>query len=172
MLVAVGAEPLILPVPGIEQAKTAISVYGQENTLGDRVIVIGGGQVGCETALHLAKLGKTVTVVEMQSQLAPDASPTHRDELMVEIGKEAGFIPICGARCVSVTSGSVTYVQDGKETTITADHVILAAGMKARAAEADCFIGTAPHFAEIGDCVKARTVEWATKEAFYAAVNL
>jgi uncharacterized NAD(P)/FAD-binding protein YdhS len=66
----------------------------------------------------------------------------------------------------------VTFVQDGAEQTITADDVILAAGMKPKAEEADAFIGTAPEFAEIGDCVRARTVEWATKEAYYAAVNL
>lgn len=172
VLVAVGATPLILPVPGVENAKVATSVYGSEDQLGGNVIVIGGGQVGCETALHLVKLGKTVTVIEMQSALAPDASKTHRDELMVEIEKEPGFVTLTGARCVSVTANSVTFMKDGKEQTIVADDVILAAGMKAKTDEADSFIGTAPEFAEIGDCVRARTVEWATKDAYYAAVNL
>lgn len=172
VLVAVGATPLILPVPGVDSAKVATSVYGSEDKLGGNVIIIGGGQVGCETALHLVKLGKTVTVLEMQSALAPDASKTHRDELMVEIEKEPGFVTLTGARCVSVTATSVTFVKDGKEQTILADDVILAAGMKAKADEADSFIGAAPEFAEIGDCVRARTVEWATKDAYYAAVNL
>ena len=172
VLVAIGAEPLILPVPGVENAKVATSVYGSEDKLGKTVIVIGGGQVGCETALHLAKLGKKVTVIEMQSALAPDASNTHRDELMVEIDKEPNFVTLTGARCVSVTATSVTYAKDGAEYTVTADDVILAAGMKAKAAEADSFIGTAADVVEIGDCVRARTVEEATKEAFYAAMNL
>ena len=172
VLVAIGAEPLILPVPGVEHAKVATSVYGSEDKLGDTVIVIGGGQVGCETALHLAKLGKKVTVIEMQSALAPDASKTHRDELMVEIGNEPNFVTLCGARCQAVTATSVTYVKDGKEETVTAADVVLAAGMKPRADEADSFIGTAAEFVEIGDCVRARTVEQATKEAYYAAVNL
>ena len=172
VLVAIGAEPLILPVPGVENAKVATSVYGKEDALGKTVIVIGGGQVGCETALHLAKLGKQVTVIEMQDALAPDASKTHRDELMVEIGNEPNFVTLTGARCVSVTATSVTYAKDGAEQTISADDVVLAAGMKAKADEADSFIGSAPEFAEIGDCVRARTVEQATKEAYYAAVNL
>jgi NADPH-dependent 2,4-dienoyl-CoA reductase/sulfur reductase-like enzyme len=172
VLVAVGAQPLMLPVPGVEQAKVATAVYGKESQLGNTVIVIGGGQVGCETALHLAKLGKRVTVLEMQSALAPDASKTHRDELMVEIEKEPNFVTLTDARCTGISATSVTFVQDGAEQTITADDVILAAGMKPKAEEADAFIGTAPEFAEIGDCVRARTVEWATKEAYYAAVNL
>ena len=172
VLVAIGAEPLILPVPGVEQAKIAIETLGHEDTLGDSVILIGGGQVGCETALHYAKLGKKVTVMEMQAELAPDASTTGRNELLTEIEKEPNFITLTGARCVSLTATSVTYEKDGKLETISADSVVLSAGMKAKTQEADSFIGTALDFAEIGDCVRARTVEYATKEAYYAAVNL
>ena len=172
VLVAIGAEPLILPVPGVEQAKIAIETLGHEDTLGDSVILIGGGQVGCETALHYAKLGKKVTVMEMQAELAPDASTTGRNELLTEIEKEPNFITLTGARCVSLTAASVTYEKDGKLETISADSVVLSAGMKAKTQEADSFIGAALDFAEIGDCVRARTVEYATKEAYYAAVNL
>ena len=172
VLVAIGAEPLILPVPGVEQAKVAIETLGHEEELGSSVILIGGGQVGCETALHYAKLGKKVTVMEMQSELAPDASTTGRNELLTEIAAEPNFIPFTGAKCVSLTATSVTYEKDGKQETITADSVVLSAGMKAKTQEADSFIGTALAFAEIGDCVRARTVEYATKEAYYAAVNL
>lgn len=172
VLVAIGAEPLILPVPGVEQAKVAIETLGHEEELGDSVILIGGGQVGCETALHYAKLGKKVTVMEMQSELAPDASTTGRNELLTEIAAEPNFIPLTGAKCVSLTATSVTYEKDGKQETITANSVVLSAGMKAKTQEADSFIGTALAFAEIGDCVRARTVEYATKEAYYAAVNL
>ena len=172
VIVAIGAEPLILPVPGVDQAKIAIEVLGKEDTLGDSVILIGGGQVGCETALHLAKLGKKVTVVEMQSALAPDASTTGRNELMTEIDREPNFVSLTGARCQSVTANSVTYVKDGEEHTVTADSVVLCAGMRAKSAEADSFFGSADEVSEIGDCVRARTVEWATKEAYYAAINL
>ena len=172
VLVAIGAEPLILPVPGVEQAKVAIETLGHEEELGSSVILIGGGQVGCETALHYAKLGKKVTVMEMQSELAPDASTTGRNELLTEIAAEPNFVPLTGAKCVSLTATSVTYEKDGKQETITADSVVLSAGMKAKTQEADSFIGTALDFAEIGDCVRARTVEYATKEAYYAAVNL
>ncbi len=172
VIVAIGAEPFILPVPGVEQAKVAIDVLGHEETLGDNVIVIGGGQVGCEAALHLASLGKKVTVVEMQSDLAPDASTTGRNELMTEIAKESNFISLTGARCLSVTDKSVTYAKDGKEETISADSVVLCAGMKPKAQEADSFLTCADSVTEIGDCVRARTIEWATKEAYYAAINL
>ena len=169
VIAAVGAEPLIIPIPGVENAKVATSIYGKEDTIGKEVIVIGGGQVGCETALHLAKKGIKASVIEMQSSLAPDASTTHRNELMVEIDNEPNFVTITGAKCKAVTADSVTFERDGKDETIKADTVILSAGMKAKMEEADSFIGTADEFYEIGDCVRARTVEQATKEAFYAA---
>ncbi|MGN1290415.1 MAG: FAD-dependent oxidoreductase, partial [Bradyrhizobium sp.] len=85
VIAAVGAEPLVPPIPGVETAIPAIDAYGKEDSLGNSVVLIGGGQIGIETALHLCKLGKTVTILEMQDALAPDASKTHRDELMVEI---------------------------------------------------------------------------------------
>lgn len=172
VIAAVGAQPLVPPISGVDAIPAATAIYGKEDTLGGTVIVIGGGQVGCETAMHLAKLGKSVTVVEMQSALAPDASKTHRDELMVEIGKESNFHALTGAKCTAVTPTSVTYEQDGQSRTITADNVVLAAGMKAKVAEADALMGLTEEFAEIGDCVRARTVEWATKEGFYAAMRL
>ncbi len=49
VLIAVGAEPLMLPLPGFntENGIVATDAYGHEDTLGQRVVVIGGGQVGC-----------------------------------------------------------------------------------------------------------------------------
>ncbi len=172
VIVAIGAEPLIPPVPGAEQVKPSIYTLGREEELGSSVIVIGGGQVGCETALHYAKLGKRTTVVEMQPDLAPDASTTGRNELMTEIAAEPNFVTLTGARCTAITANSVTYLKDGKEETITADSVVLSAGMRPKSAEADTFFACDAEISEIGDCVRARTIEWATKEAYYAAINL
>ena len=172
VIAAVGASPIVPPIPGIESAIPACDSYGKESELGDRVVVIGGGQVGCETALHLAKIGKKATIIEMQSALAPDASKTHRDEMMVEFRNEPNFVPVLNARVTAVTPTSVTYEQEGKSVTVEADRVILAAGMRAKTDLADSFMGKTAHYAEIGDCVRARTVEWATKEGFYAALNI
>lgn len=172
VIAAVGAAPVVPPIPGVEKAIPACDSYGKEAQMGDSVVVIGGGQVGCETALHLAKLGKKVTIIEMQSALAPDASKTHRDEMMVEIGNEPNFIPVLNATVQSVADDSVTYKTGDETVTVPCSSVILAAGMRARIPLADSFMGITPDFAEIGDCVRARTVEWATKEGFYAAMNL
>lgn len=173
VIAAVGAEPLIPDIPGAEKAIPAPFAYGRENDLGNRVVIIGGGQVGCETALHLARLGKQVTILEMRSSLAPDALTTHRDELMVEFGKEAPNIDIVvSACCTGIDAGKVTYEKAGKTMTAAAEAVILSVGMKPLCTVADSFMGLTDEYGQAGDCVKARTVDEATREGYYAAVNL
>ena len=177
VIIAVGAEPLILPLPGIENGVVATSVYGKEETLGKSVVIIGGGQVGCETALHLCEKGIKVSIVEMQSKLAPDASPTCRTEMMVLLGDEAEkgmFTELTSARCKSVAPGAVTYIDaEGNEQVVTGDTIILASGMRSKSALADSFMMTSiPECVEVGDCVRARTAEQATREGYYAAVNI
>ncbi|MCD8144730.1 MAG: FAD-dependent oxidoreductase [Oscillospiraceae bacterium] len=177
VMIAVGAEPLMLPLPGFntDNGIVATDAYGHEDTLGKKVVVIGGGQVGCETALHLADRGLEVAIVEMQSSLCPDASKTCGDEIRILLEENANFTAYTSARCKSVTKNSVTYTDpEGVDHTLECDTVILAAGMKAKTALADSFITDCdvPEWAEIGDCVRARTVEQATEEAYNAAMEL
>ncbi len=65
VIIAVGAEPMMLPLPGFntDNGVVATDAYGNEENLGQRVVVIGGGQVGCETALHLADKGIQVSII-------------------------------------------------------------------------------------------------------------
>jgi len=172
VIAAVGAEPLIPPIPGIQDTIYATDTYGMEAKLGNELVVIGGGQVGCETALHLAMSGKKVTMIEMQEVLAPDASKTHRDDIIAEMEKESNLTGITAARCTGITSDSVTYEKNNTTYNLQADNVILAAGMKPKMEEADSFAATAPVFWETGDCKKARTVEQAVREGYFAGINI
>ena len=89
--------------------------------------------------------------------------------------KTENFTGIVNARCKSITKNSVTYTDaEGKDQTLNCDSVILAAGMKAKTELADSFAvdNDVPQWAQIGDCVRARTVEQATAEAYNAVMNL
>lgn len=136
--------------------------YGSEDAVAERTVVIGGGQVGCETALHLAHMGRKVTIVEMCDRLAPDASPTHRTELMQELEKEQNIHILTDLRCEEIKLGLVECKKtDGQACSLQADTVILAAGMRSRSSEVDLFMESAPYVCPIGDCVRASTVEQA-----------
>lgn len=172
VIVAIGAEPLVPPIPGIEHSIFATNTYGNEDILGNNVIIIGGGQVGCETALHLARLGKTVTILEMRDEMAPDASRTHRGDLLAEMNKEKNLIQITSAKCISINPDGIVYEKNNEKFTLSADNVILAAGMKPRTSEADAFAGISDIYRLAGDCVRARTVEAAVREGYFAGINV
>lgn len=61
--------------------------YREADKVGDDVVVFGGGLAGCECAIHLGQEGKTVHLVEMRDELAPDANVRHRPLLLKEIEK-------------------------------------------------------------------------------------
>ena len=73
--VAVGAPP----IPGVDLPNVyyGMTCYGRQEELGDTVAVIGGGEIGVETALWLNELGKRTVVLEMLPELIMDAPHAH-----------------------------------------------------------------------------------------------
>jgi 2,4-dienoyl-CoA reductase-like NADH-dependent reductase (Old Yellow Enzyme family)/thioredoxin reductase len=172
VILALGAEPIMPPISGISKAIIAIDSYDSNEILGDTIVIIGGGQVGCETALHFARIGKKVTLIEMRDEMAPDASKSHRGDILNELNNEKNLKQITGAVCTKVNEDSVVYSKNDIDTQIKADNIILAAGMKAKREEADSFMNSAPYFRIIGDAHNARTVEMAVREGYFAGVNI
>lgn len=71
VICALGSMPKNIPVPGADSANVLFTedVYGHEDQLGRRVVVIGGGESGRETALHLAQCGHKVTMLTRGQEL-------------------------------------------------------------------------------------------------------
>ena len=175
IIAALGAEPIVPPIPGVDRKNVlmALQTYGKEEQLGQKIVVVGGGQVGCETALHLAKMGKEVTIVEMQDELAPDASCTHRTELLLELDACKDLQYFTSARCTAITEQSVSYADKaGSEQTIAADTIIIAAGMRAKEQKVAALCALGGRIVPVGDCICVGTVEKAMHSAFYAASQL
>ncbi|MDK2961965.1 MAG: hypothetical protein PWP20_1091 [Eubacteriaceae bacterium] len=89
LIIAVGSEPLIPPIKGIEGENVIVvnDYYLKKNQVKDSVVVLGGGLAGCEAAIHFAREGKKVSLVEMRDELAVDANIRHRPLLLDEIKK-------------------------------------------------------------------------------------
>lgn len=172
VIVAIGAEPVVPPIAGVDskQVWTAVELYGQEDQVGDKVVIIGGGMVGCETALHLTHLGKTVELVEMGEMLAPDGIFTERMHTLHFMDEEERLKYYLNTRCVAIgEDGAQVVAADGSKRLLLADTIILAAGMKAKAKERGSFADTAFDVIAIGDCLQPRTVHAAVSEGFNAA---
>ena len=173
VIAATGAVPLVPgSIPGIGGScvMTAGESFFSGRSVGQRIVVIGGGQVGCEVGVHYGMLGHEVTVLEMQTELCPDATRTYREELQGQVGDHCKAA-ITGGTCTSITEAGV-YYQDaaGNEQFIEADTVILAMGMRPTTAVAETFRDCAETFRAIGDCVKVGNVQKAVRQGFDAAM--
>ena len=175
VVAATGATPIIPPIPGADSPKVynAFNYFENLENLGQRVVIVGGGLVGCEGGLDLAQTyGKQVTILEMGDAVAPDAWRTHRIPLTERLDE---FTDVrTGARVTNIADNAVTYVDgEGVEHLVECDSVILAVGMRPNAEDAEQFRYTAEEdYVQIGDCVKIQTVYGATHTGYWAALDI
>lgn len=90
VIIATGAKPVILSLPGVENNHNVLdahAVLAGKAAVGNKVIVIGGGLVGAETAAHLANHGKQVTIIEQLPAIAQDVEALTRGFLMADLAK-------------------------------------------------------------------------------------
>jgi 2,4-dienoyl-CoA reductase-like NADH-dependent reductase (Old Yellow Enzyme family)/thioredoxin reductase len=174
VIVAVGAEPARPEIPGLKDSSIAWAgdVFADLVEIGERVIIAGGGGIGCECALHLARQGKKVVVAEMLDEPALDFNFINRG-MLLDLLAEAGVEIHTGARVVAMSDRVLT-VQDpnGVRSELTGDTVVLALGMTPRSAMVDALLGTAPAVLAVGDCVKPRLIIDAVREGFHAVAEL
>ncbi|BDF26704.1 NADH oxidase [[Clostridium] symbiosum] len=166
---AIGADPIVPPVPGVdlEIAVSAVGMHEHMEEIGQNVVILGGGLVGCEESILLGELGKKVTVLEMKPELCRDAPFLHHEAVLLEM-ERLGITARTGMRCTGILPDGVTADQDGKEIKLPADTVIIAAGLAPKLDEAESFRSCAPEFWKIGDCRQARNVRLAIHEGYDA----
>lgn len=173
IICAVGAHPAVPPIPGLETAHHVLDIYGGL-PLGDRVVLIGGGLASCESAVHLASLGKRVTVIEQQDMVARDAPQLGRVGLMREIEKQH-VACVTGQTCVEATPRGVWCIDErGGRTFFEADSVLYAVGMKANTEMVERLKAEAGEipFCAVGDCNVPRKLAEDAFEAVTAALAI
>ncbi len=173
LIIAVGAEPIIPSMPGIDGANVIIAndLPDQYDKIGHKVVVLGGGLVGCETAVHMAQEGKDVTVIEMLHELCPDANPRYRPLLLDRLEK----LVTCrtDTRGVRITEeGLVCTDKDGNEILLDADTILCAVGQKPLRGVVDKLRDCEPEVIEIGDCVKPGKVTEAVFRGYWAGIDI
>jgi len=172
VIIATGATPSKPPITGIdgENVVTAEDVLlGKVNTK-QKVVIAGGGLVGCETAVYLHSLGRDVTIVEMLPTLAADEEFTRRVLLMKAI-EESQINTYTDAKINAINKNSVQIENNQKLKEIEAETVVLALGYKANYALADKLKEKVP-VRVIGDAIKSRNALEATREGFLVATEI
>lgn len=176
IIAATGATPKVLKVEGSELAYHATTVYYQPEKVGRKVVLIGGGLIGCEVALHMAESGKDVTILELTDQLARDANMFHKPTLYEQMAQKKDAIhSILNASVTAIKNNGVVYKDvDGREQFMEADTVLYAVGSTPNTAiveELRAWDGW-EMFRPIGDCTGAGIIRKAVHGGYYAALDI
>jgi 2,4-dienoyl-CoA reductase-like NADH-dependent reductase (Old Yellow Enzyme family)/thioredoxin reductase len=173
VLVAVGADPNIPKIPGVNGSNVynIIDSYSKEQSMGKNVVFIGGGEFGADAGMHLAKAGHNVTMLTSEKELFPENRP-HYPSVIAETYKDLkNFSIITEGRATGILSGKVTYKDaKGEEKSIPADNVVVYSGLKPKKDEALKFYGSAKQFFTVGDCSeRGGNIQKCIRSAFFAA---
>jgi pyruvate/2-oxoglutarate dehydrogenase complex dihydrolipoamide dehydrogenase (E3) component len=139
-LIATGGEPAVPPVPGLAAAHplTSDSIW-QLETLPDRLVVMGGGSIGCELGQAFARLGSRVTLVEALPRLMPREDPDavalvhaalERDGVEILVGHRA-----VAAHGESGEGGQIVLETGGEQRTVEYDTLLVAVGRRPRSSD-------------------------------------
>lgn len=176
VLAAVGSQPVKLPIPGIdnENVHYALEILGHDQGLGENIVLIGGGEIGVETGIYLARRGHKVTVLEMTDALAREAIRGHYYSMIREAWEaEENFAFVLNGTCTAIGPEGVEYQdQEGVLHVLPCDDVLLSAGMRAKTSEALRYSTAGQYFRTIGDCRKAASVQQAVRSAYTTAMEL
>jgi 2,4-dienoyl-CoA reductase-like NADH-dependent reductase (Old Yellow Enzyme family)/thioredoxin reductase len=131
VFVAAGSVPTIPEIPGGKgkNVVTANDALAGRASVKERVVVVGGGMIGAETAEFLAEKGKRVTILEMLGRIGIDMVPMVISLLYPRL-KKLGVVMITNAKVEEVTDDGVVYEKNGEKQTAEADSVVLAVGSK------------------------------------------
>ena len=173
LLLAVGARPVVPPIPGIgsEKVKGLEALHRADPDLGQRIAVLGGGLVGSESAVWLSMLGRDVTVVEIKDDYASEANEMHKIALEHEF-KRYGIRTLLRTAALAVTEEGLLCSGPDGEFTVPCDSVLLAAGMRADWETVEKLRWSAPWYWAVGDCVRAGQVVNATEQGHNAVLDL
>ncbi|MFC1968496.1 FAD-dependent oxidoreductase [Chloroflexota bacterium] len=160
VVLATGIASSIPNIPGMQgdSGITVEDVLTGKMQVGDRVVVIGGGMVGCETAEFLVARGKKVTIIEELPEMATKMVPATREPLLRRLAA-AGVGLLTSSKCTKVT-GKVLAIEDkeGRQQTIEADTIILAAGSRPNHELLESLKGRVSEIHLAGDCAEVRDI--------------
>jgi 2,4-dienoyl-CoA reductase-like NADH-dependent reductase (Old Yellow Enzyme family)/thioredoxin reductase len=175
VIVATGAVPASPPIPGIDgnQVLFAQEVLAEPGIIKEKkVLIVGGGTVGAETAELLWSRGKEVVVLEMLDTIAPDMGFFVSLDFRARI-KETDISFITGARVKEIKKDGVFFDgSSGAEQFLNADRVVLAVGYTPERALAGILEGMDVPSIVVGDAVRPRNIMHAVHEGFHAARRL
>jgi NADPH-dependent 2,4-dienoyl-CoA reductase/sulfur reductase-like enzyme len=173
VLVALGSDPVIPNIPGADGKNVwnVVNVYGKEKALGKNVALIGGGEIGSETGMYLARAGHNITALTSEKELLAPKGPHQQTTIIGVYESMDNFNIITEVTVTGISDGKVTYKNTkGSKKSVQADSVVIYAGFKPRQDEALKFSGSASQMFILGDCNSiGGGVQAGQRSAYFAA---
>ena len=176
IILAAGSLPVMPKVPGIDDKKVigCMEAFAHPEKVGQKVIVIGGGLVGCEMALDYAQDGKEVTVVEALPKIlsAGIPSPIPNGQMIPDLFERHHVTVLENHRLSAVEDGRVILESDGQKKALDADSVVIAVGFRPVPSMAQELQGCGAVVYEIGDGQKVSTILHAVWDGYEVGNNI
>ena len=176
VFVASGATSIIPEINGIKDGMesgrvlTAVDLLLGKGEAGKSVVVVGGGMVGSETALHLEQQAKKVTIVRRSESQAPQDMVWGNALDLMKLLDDANVKILTGIEVEEITDKGIIIVdKENKTRTIEADTIVFARGMKPNRELVEALQDRLPEVYAIGDCVEPRKILNAIWEGFRTA---
>ena len=177
LVVATGALQLVPRIEGIDgpNVVNAWDVLTGIADTGHKVVIVGGGAVGVETATLLGERGRDVTVVEMLARCGADIGQSSRWVILKDAAA-AGVKMVESCAVTRLLEGGVVADAEGSERVFAADTVVIAAGSRPEDALWKCLADEGLleglDFHAVGDCVRPRKAYDAIHEGFEAGRSI
>ena len=174
VILATGSVPKRFSLGDDARVYTASQVLLKEKDCGDSAVIVGGGLVGCETALWLRQQGKKVTIVEaLDKILAVNGPLCHANKDMLErLVPYRGIQVVVGARVKEYRNGILTADTADGEKPIPCDSVILAVGYREEDSLYRQIEFDVPELYLLGDAKKVSNIMYGIWDAFEVANHI
>ena len=174
VIIATGASPFVPNIPGkeLDHVLTANDILQGSAQAGKRVVVIGGGLVGSETAAHLANHGHDVSIIEMNSDIFVGTPSATKHYLMKDLQHHNVAI-LTNTQVKEIHSDAVVVDNDGQLQTLAAiDNVVMAIGSRPVSFSVEELEQHVTEIVTIGDAQKVRKAMEAVEEGYLAGLTL
>ncbi len=170
VVVAAGAAPVVIPVPGADKpnVSTAVPVLLKQVTVGQNVVVVGGGEVGCELSTELCMQGKNVTMVELLDKILLTADHfVANDQNIRYLVEHSGTNIMTSTKLTEILDDAVVVETAEGKKTIPCDSVIFAAGFRSSRKLYESIRDAGFEAVQIGDNIKPGKVINAIHQGYH-----
>ncbi len=173
IIAAVGGHLVAPAIEGAENAVSAMSAYYDLENVGHKVVMVGSGLTACEVALHLASIGRDVTVLCRRDMMAYETFGYYRNTLLEHMD-DRGIHQMLKTKTLAIAKDGVTVEQGGQTQVIGADTVMYCTGIRPNsdAVEAIRAMAGETPVVVIGDALKSGKMGDAVRGGYMAAMEI